>query len=275
MQPLHVGDQVNQQPAAKPPLHYEELREVITLSLWAGQLLLQHGAESQRVEETVHRLGTGMGCDWMDILVSTNALTVTTISGGEFRTKIRRVPVLGVNMTIVDEVNTLSRRVTAGELSRSQIRAELKRISTTPPRYNRWLVVAMVGLACASFSRLFDGDWPAFGVTLVSASVAMVVRQELTRRHFNALMVVVMTAFVAGLLASSATLFEWSAQPQTTLIASVLLLVPGVPLINGVEDLIKGHLVTGMARGMLGLLVSAGIALGLLVAMLLVGVDRP
>lgn len=31
-----------------------------------------------------------------------------------------------------------------------------------PNYYNRWLVVVMVGLACASFSYLQGGDWSAF-----------------------------------------------------------------------------------------------------------------
>lgn len=58
------------------------------LALWTGQLLMRHGAESERVEETVHRLGTGLGCDWGDVLLSANAIIVTHISGREFRTKI-------------------------------------------------------------------------------------------------------------------------------------------------------------------------------------------
>jgi uncharacterized membrane protein YjjP (DUF1212 family) len=256
----------------KLPLTYEELRDIIDLALWAGQLLLQHGAETDRIEEIVHRLGTGLGCDWMDILVSPNAIVVTTVSGAEFRTKIRRVVNLGVNFGIVAEVTNLCRRVSAGELDRAAVRTELERISTMPCFYNRWLAVLMVGLSCAAFSRLFGGDWYVFGVTFVAAATAMSVRQELTHRHFNGLLIVVGTAFVATLLASSATFLRLSSQPQLALIASVLLLVPGVHLINAVEDLLKGHLVTGLVRGMLGVLVTLGIALGLVLAMNLVGI---
>jgi uncharacterized membrane protein YjjP (DUF1212 family) len=271
---VHLIEEFHQA-QSKPPLARDELREAIVLSLWAGQLLLQHGAESDRVEETVHRLGTGMGCDWMDILVSPNAVVATTISGGKFRTKLRRVPVLGVNMTIVDAINTLSRQVSRGELNRAQVRTELRRISAIKPRYNRWVVVLMVGLACAAFSRLFGGTWPIFGVTFGSAAIAMFVRQELTRRHFNLFMVVTLTAFVGGLPASSAVLLQLHYDPEITripLVASVLLLVPGVPLINAIEDLIKGHIVAGVARGVTGLLISLSIALGLLLAMWVVGV---
>ena len=54
--------------------------------------------------------------------------------------------------------------------------------------------------------------------------------------------------------------------------SAVLLLVPGVPLINAAEDLIKGHLLVGLARGLTGLLVSLAIALGLMLALWLTGV---
>jgi uncharacterized membrane protein YjjP (DUF1212 family) len=257
--------------SSKPPLNHEALTEVIKLSLWAGQLLLQHGAETQQVETTVHRLSTGLGCDWADILVSPNAIVMTAISGGEFRTKVRRVVGLGVNMAIVTEVSDLHRRVETGELDAAGLRAELRRISDMPGSYNRWLVVIAVGLACASFSRLFGGDWQVFFVTLLAASGAMFTRQELQQRYFNAFLVTIATAFVAGVLAGVATHIGLDSQPQTALASSVLLLVPGVPLINAVEDLIKGHIVTGLVRGFTGGLVAICIALGLLLAMALMG----
>jgi uncharacterized membrane protein YjjP (DUF1212 family) len=257
----------------KPPLTYEELREVIDLALWTGQLLLQHGAETQRIEETVHRMGTGLGADWMDILITSSGIVVTANSGGEFRTKTRRVVHMGVNMNIVAEINNLSRQVSSGEIDRDEAKRELRRISDTPHNYNRWTVVFAVGLSCAAFSRLFGGDMPAFLVTFIASSTAMFVRQTMMRRHFNPLVNVIVTAFVAGLIASSATVFELGEHPQAALAASVLLLVPGVPLINAAEDLLKGYIITGTARGANGALISLCIALGLLLAMALTGVS--
>src|SRR4051812_31778333 len=103
----------------KPPLDHETLRDVIDLALWAGQLLLQNGAESARVEETVYRLGIALGAHWMDILVSPNAILVTTISDQEFRTKIRRVAAMGVNMQIIAEVRKLVHQVERGQIDRA------------------------------------------------------------------------------------------------------------------------------------------------------------
>lgn len=260
-------------PPVREPLSHEALRDINELALWAGQMLLQNGAETARIEETVQSLGTALGCDWLDILVSPNGLLVTTNSGGEFRTRLRRVVHMGVDMTVIDEINTLSRRLESEHLSRAQVRQELQRIDNRQHNYNRWLVALMVGAACASFSQLAGGDTAATLVTLVAASSGMVVRQELNRHHFNMIFTVGTTAFVAGLIASTAAVFRLSETASVALASSVLLLVPGVPLINAAEDLIKGHLVTGIVRGLTGVLVSLGIALGLLLAMRLVGVS--
>jgi uncharacterized membrane protein YjjP (DUF1212 family) len=144
-----------------------------------------------------------------------------------------------------------------------------------PRFYDRWITATMVGLACAAFSQLFGGDWVVFGLTFLASAVAFLVRYSLTLRHFNQLLVVGATATVASLLAGVGVLLDWGNQPTITLAASVLLLVPGVPLINAVEDLLEGYMITGVARGASGALISLSIASGLAIAISVLGLDNP
>lgn len=253
----------------KPPMEREALRDVISLSLWAGQMLLQNGADTARVEETVHRLGTGLGCDWLDIVVLPDSITATTTNNLEFRTRVRRAPVRGVNMDIIAQVSDVSYRVQTEALDRFRLRAELRRIDKLPKNYNRWLVVFGVGASCAAFGRLFGGDAGVMLVVFLASSAAMFIRQELHHHAFNPLIITIATAFVVGIIASSAALF--GSDVETAQAAAVLLLVPGVPLINAAEDLIRGHIVTGLARGFNGLLIALAIALGLALAIWLTG----
>ena len=253
-------------PPSKPPLLPEELREVMNLSLWSGQLLLQYGADAQRIEETVHRLGTALGADWLDIHIHPGGLVISVSSGINWRTRARRGIRQEVDLAIVAEVNRLSRQVAAGALNRAQLDAELRRVSQMHPIYPRWFVAVVMGFACGGFSQLFGGDWRAFVITVVAATAAGFLRQQLMQRNINSLLMTVVSAFVAGVLASSALIFDWSATPQVPLAASVLFLVPGVPLLNSVEDLIYGHVAIGWSRALLGALLSLGIALGLWLA---------
>jgi uncharacterized membrane protein YjjP (DUF1212 family) len=51
--------------------------------------------------------------------------------------------------------------------------------------------------------------------------------------------------------------------------ASVLFLIPGVPLINSFSDLIEDNILNGIVRAINGLLIAFAIALGLLGAMII------
>ena len=256
-------------------LSYEALLDIIDLSLWAGQMLLQYGASSERVEETVHRIGTGLGCDWLDIDVSLHAITITAISGEDFRTKIRRVIPRGVNFKIVTAVNDLGRSVAEGQLDRFQARAALQLIDREPPGYSTWLVFLAVCIACGAFSRLFGGDWVAFVTTLVATFVGMLLRQVLQRRYFNPYLIVIATAFSASLVAGVTDLFLLSSTPGVAIIASVLFLVPGVSLINSAQDLMRGYVDNGVSRGVEGLMISLSIGIGVFFALSLTGLRLP
>ncbi len=249
------------------------MQEVIDLSLYAGQLLMQFGADTKRVETIVHHLGTGLGAEWLDVFVSPNALIISTTDHREFRTKVRRVMRLGgVNMSGIAEISDLSHH--AAQLDREFVLHRLDEIATQPRHYGPIVQCGMVGLACAAFSRLFGGDWAVFGVTWVAASTAMLLRHELSKRQHNFALNAIITAFVATLLASSATLFGWSDEPQIALAASVLLLVPGVPLVNAVEDLLSEHWVVGIVRGVVGLIITMSVALGIVLALGIVQIGR-
>lgn len=250
----------------------EKLSEALDLALWTGQLLLHSGAQCERIERTVHQLGTALGAGWLDVIILPQGLVVTTSSGQEFRTRARRVTALGVDFAMLDAIDALMPRVLARELGARELRAELETLSRSAPVYARWQVVVAVGLACAAFSRLFGGDWPAFFITSGSSAVAMFVRQSLNRQRVNHFLVVIATAFVAGSLASCAHRAGLLPEPEVALASSVLLLVPGVHLINAARDIVRGSLATGTGRGVLAFGVTLCIAIGLLVGLQAFGV---
>lgn len=57
---------------------------------------------------------------------------------------------------------------------------------------------------------------------------------------------------------------------ETALATSVLYLVPGVPLINGVIDIVEGHILIGFSRLINALLLIICIAIGLSATLLMV-----
>ena len=86
----------------------------------------------------------------------------------------------------------------------------------------------------------------------------------------NSKIVYLCAAFCASLTASCGVILHLGTTPQTALAVSVLFLIPGIPLINAVQDILDGHVLMGIVRAVQAGMLIAAIALGLSLTMLLV-----
>jgi uncharacterized membrane protein YjjP (DUF1212 family) len=251
------------------------LEEVAHLALQVGRLLLENGADTAQVQESIVRFAAGFGYE-AHLIVTYEALLLTVVAGNQFRTKVGyRVPAMNVNMAAVVSVNSLLAEVERGRVSLGDGRAELADIEDSPTLYVRWIVVVALGLTAASLARLFSSDWPAFGVGWLAGSAGMWLRQELGRRRFNLFFIPFAAALVSGVIGGAAALLGVSRTPALCLVAPAMIIVPGVPLVNGVQDMIKNHMTLGLARLGQGVLVTVAIAFGLFVATVITGAKIP
>lgn len=245
----------------------EGQREITRLCVQSALLLLQHGAESTLVEQVAERLGLALGVQSVESSISANAIVLSTLNNGQCITTTRRNVDRGINMQVVTEVQRTLIMAERGLLSIAEVRKRLDKIK--PLRYPRSWVVVMVGLSCASFSHLSGGDATVFSVTFIASAIAMLVRQELALRHFNPLVNFCLTAFVASSVSSVGLVYQLGNQPSLAMASSVLLLVPGFPLINALSDMVKGHVNMGLARWMMATLLTFATCAGIVMAMAL------
>lgn len=226
---------------------------------------MQHGAESALVESVARRVGLALGATQIDVAVTANALIVSTTSPNDTTTRVGRNEDRGINMHILIETQRLMLDLEAGRL---ELESAFDRLSAiTPFHYPRWIVVIAIGLSCASFARLAHADLAGCALTFIASSGAMIVRQTLVRFHFSPLITFFVTAFVATSIAAQGLIYKWGETPKVAMAASCLLLVPGVPLINSVSDMVKGYINTGISRGALAALLALSTCGGILLAM--------
>ena len=252
-------------------LTQEQQAKITRVSVKAGQLMLQHGAESQLVEQTTIRIGKSLGLDHVEVSLSSSALVITSLYKERCITTTRRCLDRGINMHMVCEVQRICVMAEKQLLNLISVEEHLNKL--TPLKYNRWLVVFMVGLSCSSFSHFFGGDWPVYLVTFIASASAMIIRQELAARHHNPFVNFGISAFIATTVASSGVFYQFGSKPEIALAASVLLLVPGFPLINAVSDILKGHINTGIARWVFASMLMLSVAMGIVASMSLTGVE--
>ena len=248
----------------------DKQREITRLCIQTALLLLQHGVESTVVVQMASRLGVALGVDSVECALTPNAVILSTLSNNHCITTTRKNTDKGINMQVVTEVQRIVIAAEHHIYDLRHVREKLDRIK--PLKYNRYLVVVMVGLSCACFSHLAGGDWTIFGITFIASALAMYIRQIISARHFNPLIVFAVTAFVASLVAGSALKYELGNDPQIALASSVLLLVPGFPLVNSLADILKGHINMGIARWVIATVLTFGSCIGIVFALSLLNI---
>ena len=248
----------------------DKQREITRLCIQTALLLLQHGVESTVVVQMASRLGVALGVDSVECALTPNAVILSTLSNNHCITTTRKNTDKGINMQVVTEVQHIVIAAEHHIYDLRHVREKLDRIK--PLKYNRYLVVVMVGLSCACFSHLAGGDWTIFGITFIASALAMYIRQIISARHFNPLIVFAVTAFVASLVAGSALKYELGNDPQIALASSVLLLVPGFPLVNSLSDILKGHINMGIARWVIATVLTFGSCIGIVFALSLLNI---
>jgi uncharacterized membrane protein YjjP (DUF1212 family) len=246
-----------------------QLKEFGLILLDIGSLLMSSGASASRIRMTVNRISEGLGF-YTDIFITNRALTLTVRyeSNSDIFSSTKRTSPHGVNFRVVSGLSRMSWRIVEEKWSLQQIRDEVERLVSLP-HYPRYIVLLVIGLAGASFCRLFGGKAVDMLTCFVATLVGLFVRQEAIKLRFNPYLSVYFAATVASLIAGAAIKFNIGISPEQAFTASVLFLIPGVPLINMFSDLIDGNILNGLIRGVNGLIIAFAIALGLLTSMII------
>ncbi|GJM62903.1 threonine/serine exporter family protein [Persicobacter diffluens] len=242
------------------------IEKKLDLLFRTAEMLLGSGANSNRLERNLRRAAAIFGMDQHHLQFHFTLRTVMICYQEDGRHYYRMHKVLhhGVNMQII---SGLSRMIWKGfweGFTLVDYERELDRLSNLPKQYPRPVVIAGVALACAAFCKLLGGDFYALAFTFLASSLALFIRQELHHRHQNLYFTVLVSATVASGIASLNALLPYSSTPNHAMMAAVLFLIPGVPLINTVDDLIDGFTLMGTSRGMVAFLLLMSIALGFL-----------
>ena len=136
------------------------------------------------------------------------------------------------------------------------------------PRLDPIFTLILVGLANASFCRLFGGEWCAVGIVFTATLLGFYLKQRMQAKGFNHYVIFIASAFAASMYASVAMIFDTTS--EIAIATSVLYLIPGVPLINGVIDIVEGHVLNGIARLTSALMLIVCIAVGLSCTLMIV-----
>lgn len=248
-----------------------ELTEIMQIVMRVGILMLRSGTISFRVEQAMQRIGEALGVERLDAYVTFTGIIASIHCGNQHYTQMARIKTIGTDMNRVSMVESLTRTMPVNADLNTIIHA-LNDIEKTRPLYPRPLVVLMIAIACGAFALIAGGRFIEFISAALGAGVGQAIRFRLLRQRLNPMPITVLCAAIATLVCFAVVeLFAFSgwttATPEYGFLASVLYLVPGVPMVTAALDLVRFDLVSGLSRLMYAVLLIFSIAIGVLITL--------
>lgn len=256
------------------PISCFEAEKVMEKALDIGEAMLCSGAEILRVEDTIMRICLAYGDGIVDVftILSLIILSWHTTDDKNY-TQTRRIYSYSTNLKKLEELNALSRYICEEKPSCDFIEEQVERIMYEKDTKKTSSAVLLFGnvLGAAGFAVFFGGmlrDGIAAGI----AAVFLYLWMNFYQKHSsNRVMFTLLTSFVAGLICILMVRLGIGVNQDKVMIGIIMLLIPGINMMNSLRDMICGDIITGMLKLAESLMVAVAIAGGFALAIILAG----
>jgi uncharacterized membrane protein YjjP (DUF1212 family) len=188
-------------------------------------------------------------------------------------TLFRTSPVHKVHLAMLTEISHMSWRVYDDKLSIDEAERQFAEIKAMPS-YKNFTVAVAVGLSCAGLCFFSFGDIYNALIAFAGAFTGSLIRVWLVGRNFNPMVCIAFAAFVTTLITGLGSVNNIGVNPEAAMATAVLYLIPGVPLINCVIDLIEGYLSSSINRALFAGFTLLCIAAGMTLCITLLGINN-
>jgi uncharacterized membrane protein YjjP (DUF1212 family) len=237
-----------------------ELRNGASLCLELAAGLLENGAETSRVEETVRMAGEALDMD-VEAMVHPTGITIG-FGDTEVITRVARIRTRHMNLTKVAELNRLSRLVHGRNDDLQAFRDEVRAVREAPDQYSLKHELWAAVVTCGCLTLVSGGGFGETTVAMIAGcfSTYLLKRTASTFPSFLSLFAVGFVSSVFGMVGHELAHLEI----EPIVVGSLLPQMPGLAIVSAMRDLMAGELVAGNARLAEAFLVTLGMASGVL-----------
>ncbi len=250
-------------------------QRLANLVLDIATYLIASGAHCGRVNRNINRIANVWNFDiHLDLTFKGVLTTVKDRSNPKnVVTRYKETPPHSIHLNILSQISALSWRVHDEKLSIDEVEklySNIKKIKA----YNTLTVAIAVALSCAGLCLFSFGDYKNALVAFIAAFSGYLVRAFMSKIKFNTIIYITAAAFVTTLITGFAAKFSIGRAPEAAIATAVLYLIPGVPLINSVIDLIEGYISSSINRMLFSGFILLCIATGMTLCITLIGINN-
>lgn len=247
------------------------LKTRIAFVIELARRLHEYGTAAPRLEDAINLVSArlGLGCN----VLSTPTSIVMSFSDPERDdglaevTQVVRVSPGEVDLRRLCQVDEIADQVIDGRLDLAAGKRRLREFGRTQrsPVHRAW-VVASFGISAGSVAVLLHTTWAGVATaSLIGLLIGLVFMLATGRPNVSAA-AEALAAFLATLIATGIAVCITPLAVRSVVIASVIVLMPGMTLTTAVRELSSQHLISGTARLMGALATLLKLAFGTIAA---------
>lgn len=240
-------------------------KKLLVLALYAGEIMLKSGGETYRVEDTIYRICTSRGFEYVDSYVTPTGIFISLDNKGDnpedIISYVKRIKSRSINLNKVARINDFSRRFVATDISVVEGMDILKEIDRLLP-YSTYVHAIFGGIASAFVTLLFGANIYEFAAAFITSVIVTFSIKNLAKINFPPFLTNISGGFVATIMAIIVSSLHTEISVDMVIIGAIMVMVPGVAITNAVRDSISGDLVSGLAKAAEALIIATSIAFG-------------
>lgn len=238
-------------------MDYTVLMELVSA---IASKLATSGAETYRVEESVRRICSAYGIDARVYAIPHSLFITIMIPGKDPMTQLCRMEHLGTDLEAVEQYSNLSRRICKETPDGQTALGWLNEADRHRKQFSVPMDLFGHILVACGFCVFFGGS----GMDALCAGLCGLLLGFLSRwlSRTNTFFQKILSAFLMAFFAYSLAALGLTDNVDTSVIGTLMLLVPGILFTNALRDIIFGDTNSGINRIVEVVLIAAAISLG-------------
>lgn len=230
----------------------------------AGEIMLQSGAETYRVEDTMcHILKTSKRQSIEALALMTGI--VATINDEKMEqpiTAVKNIKERSTNLNNIINVNEISRKYCGGEILLEEAYERLKQVKEK--QYSRMQFNLATIAVAAGFAVMYGGSAADVLATALSGVWLAACMMFAKRIKMSPIFADIFSCAGIAILAMAAkAVLLVGLNLDIVIISAIMPIVPGVAITNAIRDTLQGDYLSGCARILEAFLKAASIAVGI------------
>ncbi|WP_125772110.1 threonine/serine ThrE exporter family protein [Companilactobacillus furfuricola] len=241
--------------------------ELSDLCLKTAYLLVNGGAETYRVEDTVERIGASLGSD-VKCYVTVTAIFIE-INHKSY--KFIKARLGGTNLQMIDEINTMSRQLAVKTMTADGFKRHIDHLYKYKRTSDFPFTIKAIGAGFVSMAPMLLFEMPlyyfiyCFFVGIIGYTISYTL-SKLSMLPYADLFIAGFIIALLGILLKRVGLIT---QYHTIIIGAIMPLVPGVAITNAIRELVMRHALSSMVKFLDSLLVASSIGFGIASALII------